>query len=149
MNNKYLLMLRASLPYFSLLVGVILCTEAYSLSKSVDNLRWQVDLLNQRENQRAAQSREELARLFNHEHSGSGTPGTTTLMGAGSLQAIVQNQVSAAAGLGYLELLLEGIARKMGLPIEQAHIEFGKRPGGVPAGWTWTNVWETPNAPAR
>jgi hypothetical protein len=58
------------------------------------------------------------------------------------LLTIQQNQVSAAAGLHYLELLAEGMARKNGLPVEQAREAFKKRAGGVPPGWNWNAAWE-------
>lgn len=58
------------------------------------------------------------------------------------LLAIQQNQVGAAAGLHYLELLAEGMARKSGLPIEQAREAFKKRRDGVPPGWNWNAAWE-------
>jgi hypothetical protein len=70
-----------------------------------------------------------------------------------SLAAIQQNQVSASAGLHYLELLLEGLVRHDALPIEQARTAFKKRAGGVPAGWNWNSPWETTSpaesAPAK
>lgn len=61
---------------------------------------------------------------------------------APSLVAIQRNQVSAAAGLHYLELLLEGVVRHDGLPIDNARTMFKNRAGGVPAGWNWNTPWE-------
>jgi hypothetical protein len=68
-----------------------------------------------------------------------------------ALAQIQQNQVSSAAGLHYLELLLEGLVRHDGLPIDKARDAFKKRAGGVPAGWNWNTPWETPaeSVPAK
>lgn len=57
-----------------------------------------------------------------------------------------KNQVSMTGALSYAELLLEGIARNAGLPIEEARQIFSQRPGGIPEGWTWLESWETAKA---
>lgn len=66
------------------------------------------------------------------------------------LLQIQKNQVSMAAGLHYLELLLEGVVRNDKLPIESARKAFGERADGVPPGWNWNAPWETaPPAPGK
>ncbi len=64
------------------------------------------------------------------------------------LMQIQKNQMSASAATQYSELLLEGLVRKAGLPLDKARAEFERLQKGTPAGWTWLPVWEAAPAPA-
>jgi hypothetical protein len=63
------------------------------------------------------------------------------------LVQIQKNQTSIVAGLSYIEIMLEGVVRKQGLPLQGARDLFNKIPGNPPAGWRWQTPWEDVPAP--
>jgi hypothetical protein len=58
------------------------------------------------------------------------------------LSSVEHNTVSAMRELIYLELLSEGMTRKMGLPIDKAKQAFATHFQGLPPNWKWDAVWE-------
>ncbi len=84
---------------------------------------------------------------------------STCHCGSGSVQVaglstVTQNQVSASASHTYFELLLEGLARRAGLPMDKAKAQFRKETAKRKLiSWRWLPVWEKddtapPKAPA-
>ena len=70
-------------------------------------------------------------------HCGSGS------MQVAGLGAVTQNQVSASASHTYFELLLEGLARRAGLPMDKAKAQFKKETAKRNlSSWRWLPVWE-------
>jgi hypothetical protein len=64
-------------------------------------------------------------------------------------QSLDRNMRLLNASHGYFELLLEGLTRKAGLPVDSARGLFEKRKGGVPSGWTWQPAWERETPAAK
>lgn len=64
----------------------------------------------------------------------------------GTVAALTQaqrNQLSMVASHTYFELLLEGIARRLGLPLDRARSAFeAEVKANKPPSWKWLDAWE-------
>ena len=87
---------------------------------------------------------ESVRRLERNVQSISSNTGSQLHATQNNLLAQMQlNQRSSVAGLSYIELVVEGIARKQGLPIERAREAFEKLPNNPPPGWRGDAPGET------
>jgi hypothetical protein len=89
------------------------------------------------------ETNKDMKRMKNDIATMSANANPSYIGGASPSEALNQNFDTIIANQSYNEILLEGVVRKLGLPIDRARAEFEKRPGGVPATWQWNSPWES------